>query len=87
MDELLKFLSSISAKWQEMGELLGVHSNIIEGLCISNKSNIVKMSEVLQNWLDNEPTPVTWENIISVLEGPLQKKLLGDEIRKSLYST
>ena len=84
MPELLKFLSSTTAKWQEMGELLGVHSNIIEGLCISNKSDFVKMSEVLQYWLDNEPTPVMWENIISVLEGPLQKKSVGDEIRKYL---
>ena len=85
--ELLKFLSSISAKWQEIGDLLGVDSDTIEGLYFSNKPNHVKMSEVLQYWLDNEPTPVTWDNIISVLDGPLKKKSVGDEIRKYLNST
>ena len=82
--ELLKFLSSTTARWQDIGDLLGVDSDIIEGLCFSNKPNNVKMSEMLQSWLDNEPTPVMWENIISVLEGPLQKKSVGNEIRKFL---
>ena len=82
--ELLKFLCSTTAKWQEIGDFLGVDPDTIEGLCFSNKPNHVKMSEMLQSWLDNEPTPVTWENIISVLDGPLKKKSVGDEIRKFL---
>ena len=49
MPELLTFLFPITAKWQEMGELLGAHSNIIEGLSISNKLDFVKMSEVLHS--------------------------------------
>ena len=77
---VLRFLSSISAKWQEIGNLLGVDSNTIEGLCYSNYSDQVKMSEMLQSWFDNEPTPVTWGNIISILNGPLQKKSLAIEI-------
>ena len=77
-------LSSIAAKWQEIGDLLGVDPDTIEGLCCSNFSNQVKMSKMLQSWLDNEPTPVTWDNLISVLEGPLQKKSLAIEIRQSL---
>ena len=82
---LLTLLTSISAKWQEIGDLLGVDSNIIEGLHTSNLSNEVKMSMVLQSWLDNAPTP-TWHKIINVLEGPLKKKSLADEIRNTLAS-
>ena len=82
---LLTLLTSISAKWQEIGDLLGVDSNIIEGLHTSYLSNEVKMSKVLQSWLDNAPTP-TWHNIISILEGPLKKKSLAAEIRNSLAS-
>ena len=81
---LLKFLSSITAEWQEMGDLLGVDPDTIKGLCDSNFSNQVKMSKMLQSWLDNEPTPATWDNIISVIEGPLQKKSLATEICQSL---
>ena len=82
---LLTLLTPISAKWQEIGDLLGVDSNIIEGLHTSNSSNEVKMSKVLQRWLDNAPTP-TWHKIINILEGPLKKKSLADEIRNSLAS-
>ena len=81
---LLRILFSISAKWQELGDLLGVDSNTIEGLCHSNYSDQVKMSKMLQSWLDNEPTPVTWGNVISILDGPLQKKSIAIEICKFL---
>ena len=81
---LLRLLSSVTAEWQEIGDLLGVNPNTIEGLCVSNFSNKVKMSKMLQSWLDNEPTPVTWDNIISVIGGPLQKKTLAIKICQSL---
>ena len=35
---------------------------------------------MLQSWLDNEPTPVTWDHFISVLEGPLQMNSVAIEI-------
>ena len=81
---LLRFMSSITAKWQEIGDLLGVDSETIEGLCYSNFSDQVKMSKMLQSWLDNEPTPTTWDSIISILNGLLQKKSLAIEIREYL---
>ena len=45
------------------------------------------MSKMLQSWLDNEPTPATWNNIISVIEGPLQKKSLANQICQFLGTT
>ena len=69
-----------------MGDLLGVDSNTIESLCHSNYSDQVKMSKMLQSWLDNEPTPLTWGNIISILDGPLQKKSLAIEICQFLVN-
>ena len=77
---LLRFLSSLSTKWQEIGNLLGVDSDTIEMLYNSNFSDQNKMSKMLQSWLDNEPTPVTWDHFISVIEGPLQMKSLAIEI-------
>ena len=77
---LLRFLSSITDKWQEIGDLLGVDRCTIEELCHSHFSDQVKMSKMLQSWLDNEPTPVTWDNVISILKGPLQEKSLALEI-------
>ena len=83
--ELLRVLSPIASKWQEIGDLLGVDSDIIEGLSTSSSSsNQVKMSKMLQSWLDNEPTPASWDNILEILEGPLQKNALAIEIREKL---
>ena len=81
---LLTFLSSVATKWQEIGDLLGVDSVTIEMLCNSNLSDQMKMSKMLQSWLDNEPTPVTWDHFITVIEGPLQMKSLAIEIRQFL---
>ena len=50
----------------------------------SNFSDQMKMSKMLQSWLDNEPTPVTWDHFISVIEGPLQMKSLAIVIRQFL---
>ena len=77
---MLRLLSSVKSKWQEIGDLLGVNSDTIEGLCYSNFSDQVKLSKMLQSWLDNKPTPVTWYNLIKVIEGPLQKRSLAMEI-------
>ena len=74
----------MSAQWEEIGGLLGVDANTINGLHTSNLTNQVKLDKMLQSWLDNEPTPVTWNNVISVLEGPLKKKSLAIEIRKTI---
>ena len=81
---LLRFLSSVTAKWQEIGNLLEVDSNTIEMLYNCNISDQMKMSKMLQSWLDNEPTPVTWDHFISVIEGPLQMKSLAIDIRQFL---
>ena len=66
-NEMLEFLCPISAKWHEIGDLLGVDSNTMQGLCNSPFSNEVKLSKVLQRWIETEePTSVTWDEIIRV---------------------
>ena len=81
---LLRLLSPVNSKWQRIGDLLGVDSNTIQSLSTSTFSDQIKMSKMLQSWLDNEPTPVTWDNIIKVLEGPLEEKPLVYEIQQFL---
>lgn len=45
------------------------------------------MSKILQNWLDNELTPASWDNILDIIEGPLQKKALANNIRQELKTS
>ena len=84
---LLELLSPVAVKWHEIGDLLGVDSDTMDSLSMANRTDLVKMSKMLQKWLDNEPTPVTWDNILKVLEGPLQMKSLAVEIRQLLNSS
>ena len=81
---LLRLLYPITGKWQEIGDLLGVDVDTIDSLYTSSLSNQVKMSKMLQSWLDNEPTPASWGNILDIIEGPLQNKTLAIEIRQKL---
>ena len=84
---LLKLLFPINGKWQEIGDLLGVDADTIDSLATSSFSNQVKMSKILQSWLDNEPTPASWDYILEIIEGPLQKRSIADEIRQKLNTS
>ena len=33
---------------------------------------------------DNEPTPASWDNILDITEGPLQKRVLALYVRQKL---
>ena len=70
--------------WQEIGDLLGIDPYTIDSLATSTFTNQNKMSKMLQSWLDNEPTPASWGNILDIIEGPLQKKPLALDIRQKL---
>ena len=67
----MKHLAPISYKADLIGHQLGVDYGFIEGLNISNKSNETKLIEVLQKWIQMKPSPVTLENIIEVIGGPV----------------
>ena len=41
---------------------------------MSTKPHVTKLTDVLQKWIDIKPTPVTWENIIGVVGGPVVQK-------------
>ena len=81
---LLRVLSSVTTKWHEIRTFLKVDSDTLDRLLDSSFTDVVKISKMLKSWLDNEPTPVTWNNIIGAIEGPLQEKSLAIEICKFL---
>ena len=65
--EMMKLFSPISAKWHQIGDLLKVDSNTMEGLRNSTFADEVKLSIMLQKWLEkSESTSVTWDEIIRV---------------------
>ena len=59
--------------WHEIGLALRVHNNILEGLkrLGEAKSNVLKLNEVIDSWITTKSSPVTWDTLITAIEGPL----------------
>ena len=68
---ILQLLADISDQWEEIGLAIDIPQYVLTSLRMSPKSNIVKLSQVLQYWMDTQFSPVTWEKIISAIEGPI----------------
>ena len=81
---LVQRLACVSSKWDLVGGELGVDENFISGLRISENSNETKLTDILQRWMEMKPTPVTWENVIEVVGGPVKAPEVAKDIRQSL---
>ena len=82
LHDLVKLLDPIRTKWDVIGSQLGVDTKIID---YPNKSDVTKLNEVIQKWVETKPTPTTWNNIIEVVKGPvIQSKDVASTIKKYL---
>ena len=71
--------------WQVIGLALGVSHDYLDGLMHSQDDPIIKLSNVIRNWIDSQSSPVTWKTVISAIEGPIvNNKRKADEIRDYL---
>ena len=68
--DLIQLMSSIAFRWYIIGEVLGIEYNYLASLQNKISSDIEKLVEVLQHWMDTMPTPVTWNTILQVIESP-----------------
>ena len=81
---LIILLADISNKWEEIGLALKVTQNVLGGLS-SNLTDNVKLARVIENWINTQSSPVTWETVISAMEGTIvQNTRKANEIRHHL---
>ena len=84
--EVLNLLASISVHWQDIGLVLKVSEYEFNSLVNSANSNNSKLSKVIRLWRDTESSPVTWEALISAIEGPIvNNKGKAEEIYDHLH--
>ena len=82
---LVKLLVNISNQWRLIGTALKVSNDVLNGLKSSQEENKVKLIEVIQSWLTSQPSPVTWETVISAIEGDIvENTAKANEIRDHL---
>ena len=83
--DLLDLLADISNKWYDVGLGFKVGHNSLESLKKEVESDVTKLSKVIECWISTQSSPVTWETVISVIEGPIvNNKTKSNEIRKHL---
>ena len=70
-------------QWQSIGEALGVPNTVLMSQLQKNSRSINKLLSVLQCWMNQCTTKVTWNSIISPVEGLIvEKKAVADKIRE-----
>ena len=78
-------MSEIRNRWYTIGECLGIKNGDLDSLNSSNQNDDVKLSKVLQLWMERMTKPVTWNTILEVIGSPpIQNKRVVMEIEKFL---
>lgn len=68
--QLIRLLTPIAYKWKEIGEALEIKHGALMSLHQSHFTDEQKLSNVLQLWIDGQPTNVKWSTIIKAVELP-----------------
>ena len=84
-DELVLLLIGISNKWYDIGLSLQVRRSILDDLKQSEGDDRTKLNKVINIWKETQPSPDTWETIITAIEDPIvNDKVTADLIRQYL---
>ena len=82
---LLNLLANISNNWYDIGLGFGIDQNNLESIKNEMGSDNTKLSKVIECWISTQSSTVTWETVISVIEGPIvNNRTKANEIRKHL---
>ena len=83
--ELHYLLDEISEKWYDIGLSLQVHHDVLEELNQHEFHNLSKLEKVISMWKETQPSPDTWETVITAIESPVvNDKETADLIRQYL---
>ena len=81
---VMNLLAHIANKWKEIGEALSVLYHVLEDLQRSNDPNIIKLSDVIEYWL-NRSKNASWALLFEMLDEPfVDEHEVGDDIRQFL---
>ena len=79
--KLMKLLVPIQNKFAEVALALDVPDFLVDET--NSKSNIIKLKDVLNLWIENKSTDATWEVLLAAIEGPIvHNRAISDAIRE-----
>ena len=83
--ELSYLLIGISDQWYDIGLSLQVHRNVLDDLKQREDNNYTKLNKLIDVWKQTQPSPDTWETMITAIESPIvNDKETADLIRQYL---
>ena len=86
--DLIRLLTPIAYKWQELGEALQLEYSTLMSLKQNLYTDEKRLSEVIQQWIDRQPANVNWSTIIMAVQCPPVDNLsVADTIRSFLSKT
>ena len=79
-------LHDVTRHWMSIGEQLYIESNELENIEINaSYNNTIRLSKILQLWINQRKREVTWETIITVIQKPPLKNVkVANEICRFL---
>ena len=84
-DVLINLFADIYDKWYEIGLSLKVPLNVLDNFKKSNDDDLEKLRKVIFSWKNTQPSPVTWETVITTIKSPVvSNEKMADMIRRFL---
>ena len=86
--DLLGMLVDIDYCWEKIGIALKVEHRVLADLFPRHEDNTFKLARVLRSWMNQMPTNITWEVVLTAIEGPIVKhSSTSVKIRKFLATS
>ena len=73
--------------WYQIGTVLRVPDAILQSLQLRNTLDFIKMDEVIQCWINQHTTEVTWETIIAAMRNDIvRQNHVAEKIEKYIIN-
>ena len=82
--DVILLLANVAFQWHLIGDSLEIRYHELQSLRESNQSDIQKLYQVIQIWLERSDNPTWTKLILAFEEPPLQNKRMAKTIREYL---
>ena len=68
--DLIHLLSPIECKWRQIGQALKISHGDLKKISDQRSEETDRLADIVQFWLDKQPSEITWTTIITAVELP-----------------
>ena len=68
--DLIRLLSPIECKWKQIGQALKISHGDLKKISDQRSEDTDRLADIVQFWLDKQPSEITWTTIITAVELP-----------------